>query len=48
MEQLSQIYFQNEFKIINEEKNINGAKEFYYTKDFKVVKEVPEHRQQIK
>jgi hypothetical protein len=29
---------------MNEEKNVNGAKEFYYTRDYKNVKEVPDHR----
>jgi hypothetical protein len=42
MDQFSKLYFQNEMKMMN--KGAASTKQFNYTKDFKIVKEVPDHR----
>ena len=44
MEQLTKIYFQNEMRIMQDENSRPHHMGFYYTQDFKSVKEVPNYR----
>ena len=45
---MTALYFQNEFNLLKQTQAKSRDKSVYYSKDFKTVKEVPEHRLQFR